>query len=341
MRPRTQSAKENLAACIAMIVITTLAIIARFGIRMHRGPKPSGADWLCLASIPFFYAYCGIIMNFILNTSQYGAFEYDQRLGLLELQNLTKAVYATEILFGIIITVVKLSILWLYYGLFFKTSSSSKIWVVKGFAIACIVWFLIAESIVIFQCHPIHLLWDSLGASPRCFKSSALLLGYEMTNLFLDVSILCIPIPVVLKLKLATSRQIAVLGIFMLGSFAIWNQSGSLFLFSEVMMWSTLQLGLAITCSCLPTLNPIFTGVIKSFVYLGSWTASLWSHSKSQGTSTRQKMPDHHAMNNEYLIPPLPTFTGASTSQHNISGDLFDGSPSKVDKQSRVIFNAC
>lgn len=44
-----------------------------------------------------------------------------------------------------------------------------------------------------------------------------LFLGYEMTNLFLDVFILCIPLPIVWQLNLPFSKRVGLIGIFFLG----------------------------------------------------------------------------------------------------------------------------
>ena len=46
---------------------------------------------------------------------------------------------------------------------------------------------------------------------------SKILLGYEMTNLFLDIVILCIPMPIVWNLNLQMSKKLGLTGIFFLG----------------------------------------------------------------------------------------------------------------------------
>lgn len=52
---------------------------------------------------------------------------------------------------------------------------------------------------------------------------------------------------------------------------------------SAVMMWSTLQLGFAITCACLPTLSPLLPAISKPFCYIRSWGESFWPSGSQSG----------------------------------------------------------
>lgn len=63
MRALPKSGRENMATCIAMIVLTGLFLIARFAVRLSQRQAPFGADWLCLLSALPFYAYCALIVN--------------------------------------------------------------------------------------------------------------------------------------------------------------------------------------------------------------------------------------------------------------------------------------
>ncbi|KAF3762105.1 hypothetical protein M406DRAFT_76204 [Cryphonectria parasitica EP155] len=67
---------------------------------------------------------------------------------------------------------------------------------------------------------PIHAYWDNLAQQPHCLDTPRLLLGYEITNLFLDFSILRIPLPIVWHLQLHVSRKLGLAGMFLLGIFA-------------------------------------------------------------------------------------------------------------------------
>ncbi|KAM4065404.1 hypothetical protein HRG_004277 [Hirsutella rhossiliensis] len=331
MRALTESGRDNLGACIAMIILTTLATIARFAVKTSRHQAPTGADWLCLLSMPLFYTYCGLIIHFIVDTSLYGSFDIEPTRGLVELRNLLKTTYASEILFGLIITIAKLSILWLYYTIFSGANSTLNKLVIKGAAVACLVWFVVATFVVVFQCNPIHAYWDNYVMKPWCFSSPRLLLGYEMTNLFFDVAILCIPVPIVWKLRLSSFKKMGVLVIFLLGAFVcvasivrlsmIWHPPDvdKGVDFSPTMMWSTIQLGLAIICACLPTLGPLLPTISTPFEYIGSWTASLWSRSSPNSSGRGYKISNQYEMPDAGNKPP-------SSSQHERDNMGFHGS---------------
>lgn len=63
MRHLTHSGRENFSACVAMLVVTTVLMIARFAVRASHRQAPMVSDWICLLSLAFFYAYCGVLLN--------------------------------------------------------------------------------------------------------------------------------------------------------------------------------------------------------------------------------------------------------------------------------------
>ncbi|KAK5988694.1 Wortmanamides biosynthesis cluster C-like protein [Cladobotryum mycophilum] len=308
MRHLDGNARDNLSSCIAMIIVTALAVMARFAVKLCRRQTPTGPDWMSMLSACLFYANCGIIMNFILHTSLDGSFDLSPARGPVQLKNILKMAYPVEIMFGFVISTVKLSILWFYYMIFASANNIVNKRIIIGTAAACVVWFFIATFVIVFQCNPIHAYWDTFVMPPYCHDTPHLLLGYEMTNLFLDIAILSIPVPMVWKLQLEMSKKISLIAIFLLGAFvcvasiirltAIWNPPDvdKNFNFSGIMMWSTLQMGIAITCACLPTLGPLLAVNTKVFLYLASWTTSLWSRSGSQSGGRGQKISDDFEM---------------------------------------------
>jgi len=59
----TVSARDNFATCVALMVLTAIAVAARFGTRISLKLGISAHDWLCLLSLIFFYGYCIVIIN--------------------------------------------------------------------------------------------------------------------------------------------------------------------------------------------------------------------------------------------------------------------------------------
>ncbi|KAI1468737.1 uncharacterized protein F4812DRAFT_424513 [Daldinia caldariorum] len=281
----TTSARQNFITCVVMLSFTILSVLTRFLIKLTHRQSLNGPDYLCLISTAFFVAYCILIINFIFNVSIAHAFDFNPAFGISEVLNILKVSYAAELIFTSGITSIKLSILWFYYNLF-AVNHRLRL-VIKVVGVVCIIWFLVAIFVLIFQCNPIQAYWEQFAQPPYCLESPRVLLGYELTNLFLDVVILCVPVGVVSQLHLQTTKKITVLGIFLLGALvciasiiritAIWNPPDILtnFDFSFTFVWSTVQLGLAIICSCLPTFGPLLPILTKSFPSIQSWYASL------------------------------------------------------------------
>ncbi|KAI0117003.1 hypothetical protein F4814DRAFT_414852 [Daldinia grandis] len=269
----TENARKNFIACVILLSLAIVAVITRLLIKFVRRQKLHGADWLCLASLAFLIAYCSIIINFIFNVSNFHAYDVYFNISvpeqLAEMINLLKRTYATELIFTFGISSVKLSILWFYYDLF-AVNNRLRV-VIQVTAAACTTWLLVCTFVLAFQCNPVQAFWEKLNSPPWCLDTPRLLLGYEMTNLFLDVIVLCIPGVTISRLKLQTSKKISVLSILLLGALvciasivrltAIWNPSDPVrgYDFGSIGLWSTIQLGLAIICSCLPTFGPLLS----------------------------------------------------------------------------------
>ncbi|KAI1772329.1 hypothetical protein F4818DRAFT_427078 [Hypoxylon cercidicola] len=298
MKPSTASAKGNFAACVAMMVITFVFVVLRFAVRLSGRQRPTGSDWLCLLALLLFFAYAILIIHFIYNISAYGAFDFANVTDLVELGNLLKTGFEVEILFGTGLSVVKFSILWFFYELFHVHDIMRR--VTMGTAVICLVWFIASTLLIVFQCTPPSAFWETFLSSEYCLANTRVLLGFEISNLFIDVGILCIPISAVRRLQLPTAKKISVMCIFLLGGFvcvtsivrltAIWRLPNveANYDFPMTMMWSTIQLGTAIVCSCLPTLGRLVAFLTRSIRHLyGSYRSQL-SRERDTGRSSKK-----------------------------------------------------
>ncbi|KAL1877992.1 hypothetical protein Daus18300_002346 [Diaporthe australafricana] len=113
---------------------------------------------------------------------------------------------------------VKLSILLFYWKVFaINNGNTFNKRIMQVTTVACIVWLIVVTFVLVFQCSPIPTYWDKFVQAPYCMNAAKTLLGYEMTNLFLDVAILCIPLPIVWQLNLQMSKRMGLVGVFFLG----------------------------------------------------------------------------------------------------------------------------
>lgn len=135
-------------------------------------------------------------------------------LMLIRMQHL----YAAEIIFALTITVVKLSVLSFYRSIFATPSFRRATTVV---AILCLLWFLAIQFATIFQCQPIKAAWDEVPVvedKGHCIPAGSYIFGYELTSVFIDLCILCLPIYMVKRLQLPIRRKVSVCAVFLTGS---------------------------------------------------------------------------------------------------------------------------
>ncbi|KAI1109899.1 hypothetical protein F5Y14DRAFT_466260 [Nemania sp. NC0429] len=262
----TPGARENYLAAVVFIPITAIVLILRFASKIWFRQAPQGPDWLCLLATAFLYTLSGLIINFI---TKHGVYTAGPPLTPDETTELLKDSWVEELLFGAVLTSVKLSILWFYYTIFSVDRTFRRSIIIA--AAICIVWFIVAEFVIIFQCHPVKAFWTTSLFSNSCLDTTKVLFGYELTNFFIDVLILCIPISAVRKLQMSKWKRIAVTGVFLMGGLVcvasiariavIWRLPDPVakFDYATVLLLGNIQDGLAVTCASLITLGPIMS----------------------------------------------------------------------------------
>lgn len=127
------------------------------------------------------------------------------------------------ITYGLTITAAKISILLLYRRVF-HTPVFKRATLVVGFL--CITWLCGNIFTELFLCSPMSAAWDPrLIFSDHCRDFQAFLIGITVSNLLLDVIILCTPLPMIWDLNLSTRKKLEVTGVFLMGS--LWVPSAS------------------------------------------------------------------------------------------------------------------
>ncbi|KAL8677059.1 MAG: hypothetical protein Q9186_006488 [Xanthomendoza sp. 1 TL-2023] len=183
------------------------------------------------------------------------------------LENFFIYTYANEIVYASIVTCIKSSVLCLYLRIFGVNKNFAII--VKCFLVVVIMWGVAVLLTTIFQCNPVKGAWDISVPRDQCFSLRTWLIATNVPNIIIDFSIICLPIPLVWKLKLSTERKIGLTGVFLLGIFAsiisivrvhtnssleiedpTWN-------YVFVMIWSTVEGNVGVVCACCPVLAPL------------------------------------------------------------------------------------
>lgn len=269
---------------IVLGVIDTLAVILRFSVRKINGIKIGADDWMILASlVP---AYCMIIST-NLCISKGGAGKHEADTTASEMTLLFKYIIPAMITYGLTITAVKISILLLYRRIF-DTFVFKRAILVVGFL--CITWLCGNIFTVFFLCSPMSAAWDpKLMFSDHCGDFQEFLMGISVSNLLLDVIILCMPLPMVWGVMLSTRKKLEVSGVFLLGSFTCIaslirilsivkiKEDDFSYTFLSEYLWSHVEPATAIWCACLMTYRPLFANIslrLRSVFSVGKPTPS-------------------------------------------------------------------
>ncbi|KAL9023510.1 MAG: hypothetical protein Q9180_008206, partial [Flavoplaca navasiana] len=124
--------------------------------------------------------------------------------------------YANELVYASIVTCIKTSVLCLYLRIFGVNKKFAI--VVKCFIVAAVVWGIAVLLTTIFQCNPVRGAWDISVPRNQCFNLRTWLIATNVPNIVIDFGIICLPLPLVWKLKLSIERKIGLTGVFLLGT---------------------------------------------------------------------------------------------------------------------------
>ncbi|KAL8947284.1 MAG: hypothetical protein Q9222_006421, partial [Ikaeria aurantiellina] len=219
---------------------------------------------------------------------------------------------ATQVLFGCSITATKLSILFFYHRLFpFRTFFIVSLIV----GIASILWWVGLMLTAFLHCQPLAYYWDRSIPGGHCVNDN--LIGYAITsvNIVTDLVVLILPIPWLWGMNMAVPKRMAVVGLFILGSFVCIAGIVRIPLLSElhlsditwtsisVGVWVNVECNIGIVSACLPILRPLFSTKYTSspVSYFTRILRSISSSkfSSSHGGSSNPDDPEKGAVSSE------------------------------------------
>ncbi|VUC21223.1 unnamed protein product [Clonostachys rosea] len=252
------------SAAVAFVVLTFIFVGLRLFLRARAKQLSFLSDGLCLASLILFYVFVGLMLEYILTNGKSDAFKPSSPTDLVKF---LKILYVEQVVFTFDISLVKLSLLALYWNVF-GVHKKTKI-VIATVTAGCVIWCIVFTFLAAFRCRPVDNAWAPVPPPGTCMSRSDVYLPLEGTNLFFDIVVLCIPVFTIGQLNLPKNKKIPVIGIFVVGVSVCIASIGRLVGISQgdgaqLFFWSCMQLGLAIVCSCLPLLGTIIPRKNKS-----------------------------------------------------------------------------
>ncbi|KAI2625267.1 hypothetical protein GGS26DRAFT_563480 [Hypomontagnella submonticulosa] len=183
-----------------------------------------------------------------------------------------KCKFAVNILSTVGLGFVKASILFFYMEIFFGKPFKTAAKIVLGLVIGWTVSFFFAN---LFTCYPITPFIEAFYGN-NCVDGLALWYAMAISDIIIDVIILVMPIPMVLRLQLPWKQRLGVLVMFLLGATVCAFSLTRAFMYvhvgekltlhfndetyytSPVFFWAVIELSTAVLSACLPTYRPIW-----------------------------------------------------------------------------------
>lgn len=128
-----------------------------------------------------------------------------------------------EFLYIATLSATKISILLLYLRIFPSTVSHRfriAIFALIG-VVAC--YFIILEFLILFSCNPISYFWHQWDGEHQghCFNTNAQIFAGAAVNIALDIVVLVLPIPKIMKIDVSYKKRIGIVLTFFVGGFSI------------------------------------------------------------------------------------------------------------------------
>ncbi|KAH7406684.1 hypothetical protein DE146DRAFT_399776 [Phaeosphaeria sp. MPI-PUGE-AT-0046c] len=265
---------------------------------------------------------CVMLLAMVLNTATFVCFKLRTDFGLgrhllvlfmnpSHVLKFQKALYVQSLIMMVGISTVKISI-----ALTLLRLSSERIYtrVLWSTIVFLVIMTLGCGGSLVWQCLPVAAAWDySLRPPPfgtgsaKCYSTSVfrdLGLMNSIFNIGTDVLFACLPIPLIWRLQLNSRTKISLIAILSLGWFACcaaivktvyqWRIFDDLdwSVYDSFNVWGFVEFSIGIIAACLPTLKPLFRGLLDTARAYTSGTRSRTGRYRTKGTQGYSKTAD-------------------------------------------------
>ncbi|XXH03066.1 hypothetical protein Hte_009456 [Hypoxylon texense] len=275
-----QTPGHVIAAGIVLSIVDIVALVLRFWTRKKQHEPLKMDDWLI---IPATLLVVGIGVSMVYGVSRESlgyrthvpsGFTGDIETAVTEqLQITDKIQWAFAMMLPLALGCIKASFLFFYMRIFSISKKSPINIFLSVLLVIVAAWSISFFFATLFACRlSFWAVWGStVDLITQCIESMQLVLALCITDFMTDVIIICIPIPLVWRLNLTTTRKIAVSIVFLLGAVtiaasltrlviiaravAIGFDSDATLVITENIYWGLVECAVGIFAACLPTLQ--------------------------------------------------------------------------------------
>ncbi|KAL8754889.1 MAG: hypothetical protein Q9184_004970 [Pyrenodesmia sp. 2 TL-2023] len=142
--------------------------------------------------------------------------------------------------------------------------------IIKTIMGGAIVTHLAGTLILLFQCRPVHKSWIK-NTEGTCMPDDKTFYGLASVSIFFDVVIFPLPIPALVRLNISKAKKKVLIALFGLGAFTTACSAMRMYQISVnektgnatmLVVWGVIELNVGIILTCIPTLGPLFPGLV-------------------------------------------------------------------------------
>ncbi|OHW93755.1 CFEM domain-containing protein [Colletotrichum incanum] len=333
--PKQERRRFSKIFTVGLPALTTITVALRCVARLQATTRLWWDDWTALIALGILIVMSGLGLA---NSNLGFGFHYWD----IEPQNgmaILKIFYAQQMLYIFVQVFAKASICCFY----------SRVFTSKRFRLAtkCFMVFLFTHGfmflmLLVFQCLPIHSIWDR-SVEGHCLNVAAISYGGAACSILEDIVLIIMPVPELLKLQLGKKKKSALVFMFGLGSFACVASMVRLqYLVSfadsvdptwenvMAVIWSAVELNLAIICGSLPALRPLLKKIPVSLTTAKSTTRKGASNRRSHVQSATPNIKSQASHDFSAQSSPQNTPQKSGVARH------FGSSSTAYDKDSHL-----
>ncbi|KAF2176841.1 hypothetical protein K469DRAFT_605642 [Zopfia rhizophila CBS 207.26] len=309
---------------IALVSVASVLVVARFVTTYNNRGWFGAEDFFIVASVVSHHFHVADIQdsggNLILALKYY---------------------YLSQILYKTNITLNKLAFLFLYLRLFaiplFRRICLVMIYIIMASGIAFVI-------LTIFQCTPIEKAWLKGAVEGHCVSLPWFRWTWTAFNLFTDLLIFMIPMPVISRLQMSLSKKIGLAIVFVIGFFICLTTALRMKTIVRAThakeqtwescpanLWSFIEVAVGVICACLISLRKILSVCwpdrlrkTKNSDYNGYGSGGNGSPKRTGPLPGSQRLDDSDEQG--YRLESASTFSKQNGTTYNPDGKLLGAS---------------
>ncbi|KAI8952326.1 hypothetical protein F4801DRAFT_225466 [Xylaria longipes] len=252
----------TLGVTISLLVLSSISFALRIWARFATGARL----WLDDYWMFWVMAVCITMSIFDFLGLVYGSGVHQSDLPHATATMFVKLLWVYMLIWAVGVFSVKIGILLFYWRVFQRT---------KTFRFGAMVVAFISTGIFLsnfftftFQCFPVRKFWlpETKGS---CIDQNAFYLASAIINVFGDVAVLSLPLPIIWNLQASTSRKWSLSFLFLLGAFVVVASIFRIVAVTQIIpadfsftnvgggLWSTVEVEVGFICANLPAVRPL------------------------------------------------------------------------------------